>query len=399
MFSLQKYVKLWLFFLMMLHCVAGYSVRYKATSSVGLITPGAFQLDSYLGLLKDKKIALVSNQTSLVQKSHLLDTLLSRKINVVKIFSPEHGFRGDVDAGKYIVNSVDLKTGVPIVSLYGNHYKPTITDLTGVDYVVFDIQDVGVRFYTYLSTLHYVMEACAENNIPLVLLDRPNPNGHYIDGPVLKPEFKSFVGLHPVPIVYGMTIGEYAKMINGEGWLNGRKQCKLTVIPILNYSHKSTYSLPVPPSPNLRSDLSVALYPSLCLFEATTISIGRGTDRPFEVYGHPKFPKEGFEFVPKMKAGFKFPLHVNKACYGIDLRQNLKARSYELNLYYLTHARDVLADSAVFINKNSFFNKLAGNSELKDQLYKGWGPNEIRSSWASDLEAFKKIRQKYLIYR
>lgn len=398
MFSLQKYIKLWLFFVMILHSVSGFSVRYKANLSVGIITPGAFRLENYLGLLKNKKIALVSNQTSLVHNAHLLDTLLSRKISVVKIFSPEHGFRGDVDAGKTVVNSVDPKTGVPIVSLYGNHNKPSVTDLIGVNYVVFDIQDVGVRFYTYLSTLHYVMEACAENNIPLIVLDRPNPNGHYIDGPVLKPQFKSFVGLHPVPIVYGMTIGEYAKMINGEGWLNGKKHCDLTVIPILNYSHKSSYSLPVPPSPNLRSDLSIALYPSLCLFEATTVSIGRGTDRPFEVYGHPKFPKEGFEFIPKVKSGFKFPLHLNKACNGFDLSKNLKTRNYELNLSYLAHARDVLADSAIFINKNSFFNKLAGNSELKEQLYKGWGPNEIRATWSADLEAFKKIRQKYLIY-
>ena len=334
----------------------------------------------------------------MLQKTHLVDTLLSRGISINKIFAPEHGFRGDGDAGEHIHSGLDEKTGISIVSLYGNHKKPTPEDLQGIQSVVFDIQDVGVRFYTYLSTLHYVMEACAEQHIPLIVLDRPNPNGHYLDGPILQPEFKSFVGLHPVPIVYGMTIGEYARMINGEGWLNSGVKCQLSVVPLLNYSHKLPYSLPVPPSPNLRSDLSIALYPSLCLFEATTVSVGRGTDSPFEIYGHPRFPKGDFEFTPKMQPGAKNPPQLNKVCGGVDLRKAIKVRNYELNLSYLTHARDLLADSAVFINQNSFFNRLAGNSQLKEQLYNGWGAKEIRASWAKDLEAFKKIRAKYLIY-
>jgi uncharacterized protein YbbC (DUF1343 family) len=367
--------------------------------NLGPIIPGAYQWNAYFDSLKGKKIAVVANQTSILHKAHLVDTLLENGIDVVKIFAPEHGFRGDGDAGEHIHNGVDEKSGISVVSLYGNHKKPTPLDLKDVQVVVFDIQDVGVRFYTYLSTLHYVMEACAENNIPILVLDRPNPNGHYVDGPILQPEFKSFIGLHPVPIVYGMTIGEYAKMINGERWLSNGIQCRLSVIPVLNYTHKLPYSLPVPPSPNLRSDLAIALYPSLCLFEATTISVGRGTDRPFEIYGHPRFPKGGFQFTPKMQTGSKYPPHLNKVCSGIDLRERTKTRAYELNLNFLTYARDVLADSAVFINQNSFFDRLAGTAQLKEQLYKGWGAKEIRTTWIPELEAFKKIRQKYLIYR
>lgn len=367
--------------------------------SSGTITPGAYQMSAYIDKLKGKKIAVVANQTSTLNRTHLIDTLLNQGIEVVKIFAPEHGFRGEGDAGEKIENGIDKKTRLPIISLYGSHKKPTAKDLQAIDVVVFDIQDVGVRFYTYLSTLHYVMEACAENNIPLILLDRPNPNGHYIDGPVLKPVFKSFVGLHPVPIVYGMTIGEYAKMINGEGWLKDSVHCQLTVISILNYTHNDSYSIEIPPSPNLRTDLAIYLYPSLCLFEATTISVGRGTSRPFEIFGHPKFPKGEFQFTPISKPGSKNPLHQNKICYGVDLKKNVSGKPNEINLEYLIRARDLLADSAIFVNQNEFFNLLAGNADLRIQLMNGWTSEQIKNSWKVDLDAFKKIRQKYLIYR
>ncbi len=363
------------------------------------IYPGAERMGLYLDSLKGKRIAVVANQTSVVKGVHLVDTLLCEEINIVKIFAPEHGFRGEGDAGEHIYSSKDERTGIPVVSLYGNHKKPTAFDLLDVDVVIFDIQDVGVRFYTYLSTLHYVMEACAENNKRLIILDRPNPNAHYVDGPILEPDFKSFVGMHPVPIVYGMSIGEYATMINGEFWLSDSIQCQLQVIPCKNYSHKSVYRLPVPPSPNLKSDLAIALYPSLCLFEATTVSIGRGTGRPFEQYGHPRFPTIGYYFVPKPQTGAKNPPHVDRMCHGFDLAKNSQTRTYELNLFFLTNARDLLGDSAVFIDQNAFFNRLAGTNTLKEQLYKGWGPKEIRASWEPGIEKFLSIRKKYLIYR
>lgn len=363
------------------------------------IYPGAERMGLYLDSLKGKRIAVVANQTSLVKGVHLVDTLLCEEINIVKIFAPEHGFRGEGDAGEHIHSSKDERTGISVISLYGNHKKPTALDLMDVDVVIFDIQDVGVRFYTYLSTLHYVMEACAENNKRLIILDRPNPNAHYVDGPILEPEFKSFVGMHPVPIVYGMSIGEYAKMINGEFWLSDSIQCQLQVIPCKNYSHKSVYQLPVPPSPNLKSDLAIALYPSLCLFEATTVSIGRGTARPFEQYGHPRFPSTGFYFVPKPQTGAKNPPHVDRICHGFDLAKISQNRTYELNLFFLTNARDLLGDSAVFIDQNAFFNRLAGTNSLKEQLYKGWGPKEIRASWKPGIEKFLSIRKKYLLYR
>ncbi len=373
--------------------------RFADPSDSKTVYPGAERMGLYLDSLKGKRVAVVANQTSVIKGVHLVDTLRCEEINLVKIFAPEHGFRGEGDAGEHINSSFDELTGIPVVSLYGNHKKPTEHDLMDVDVVVFDIQDVGVRFYTYLSTLHYVMEACAEHNKKLIILDRPNPNAHYVDGPILEPEYKSFVGMHPVPIVYGMTIGEYAKMINGEFWLRDSLQCQIQVIPCKNYTHKSTYRLPIPPSPNLKSDLAISLYPSLCLFEATTISIGRGTARPFELYGHPRFPPTGFSFVPKPQPGAKFPLHVDRICNGYDLAKTALTRSYELNLFYLTNARDLLGDSAVFIDQNAFFNRLAGNSSLKEQLYKGWGPKEIRATWQPGIEQFLKIRKKYLLYR
>ena len=359
---------------------------------------GIDRLHLFIDSLKNKRIAVVGNQTSVVNGKHLVDTLLALNLNVVKVFSPEHGFRGDVDAGEKIEHSVDAKTGIPLVSLYGNNKKPTAEQLENVDIVIYDIQDVGVRFYTFISTLHYVMEACAENKKNLVVLDRPNPNAHYVDGPILESEFKSFVGMHRVPIVYGMTIGEYAMMINGEKWLANGIHCDLWVIPCKNYKHKLKYSLPIAPSPNLRTDEAIALYPSLCLFEATTVSIGRGTDKPFEIYGHPRFPKSSFSFTPVSTAGSKSPPQMNKLCYGFDLTKSTTKRNYEINLTYLIQAKDLLGDSAVFIDQNSFFNRLAGTASLKDQLYKGWSAKEIRETWKPGLEAFMITRKKYLLY-
>ena len=285
----------------------------------GQIIPAAERSNLYLPLLKDKKVALVVNQSSLVGQRHLLDHLLKHGVKVQKIFAPEHGFRGKADAGAHIKNSRDSKTGLPIISLYGKHKKPTKSDLKGIDLIVFDIQDVGVRFYTYLSTLHYIMEAGAEQQIPVMVLDRPNPNGQYIDGPVLQKKYRSFVGLHPVPVVYGMTIGEYAKMINGEGWLKGRKKAELTVIPLAQYTHQSSYVLAVKPSPNLPNGRAVALYPSLAFFEGTVISAGRGTKKPFQLYGAPQYSVKKFSFVPKSRSGAKYPKFKGKRCYGVDL--------------------------------------------------------------------------------
>jgi uncharacterized protein YbbC (DUF1343 family) len=359
---------------------------------------GIDRLHLFVDSLNGKRIAVVGNQTSVVKGIHLVDTLLALKLNVVKVFSPEHGFRGDVDAGEKVNHSIDTKTGIPLVSLYGNNKKPTAEQLSDVDVVIYDIQDVGVRFYTFISTLHYVMEACAEQKKQVVVLDRPNPNGHYVDGPILETTHKSFVGMHPVPIVYGMTIGEYAMMINGENWLENGSKCNLWIIPCLNYTHKTKYMVPVPPSPNLRSEAAIALYPSLCLFEATTVSVGRGTEKPFEIFGHPRFPKSEFEFTPTPQTGAKNPPHENKVCHGFDLSKSTTKRTYEINLNYLIQARDLLGDSAVLIDQNGFFNRLAGTSTLKEQLYKGWSAKEIRETWKPGINNFLAIRKKYLLY-
>lgn len=363
------------------------------------IITGASQLTTYLPLLKNKHVAVVGNPTSVIfnaQKKaiHLIDTLLSHKINIVKVFAPEHGFRGKAGAGETIKNGIDTKTQLPIISLYGKNKKPTPKLLNGIDIIIFDIQDVGARFYTYISTLHYVMEACAENNIPLLLLDRPNPNGHYVDGPILQKEFKSFIGLHPIPIVHGMTIGEYAKMINGEHWLNHGIQCKLNIIPIKNYTHNKTYSLPVKPSPNLPNDVSINLYPSLCLFEGTTISIGRGTDKQFQIYGAPTVPPTNFTFTPRPNSGAKHPKHEGILCYGKDLRHTPKL--HQLNLQWLISAYNHTTKKDTFFT--SFFKKLAGSDILQQQIEQGLSEQAIRSTWINDLIAFKLIRKKYLLY-
>lgn len=359
---------------------------------------GAERLNLYIDSLKNKRVAIVGNQTSLVGKTHLVDTLVSLGVKVVKVFSPEHGFRGDADAGERVSNGKDAKTGLPIISLYGNNKKPKPAQMKDVDVVIFDIQDVGVRFYTYISTLHYVMESCAENNLTLIVLDRPNPNAHYVDGPVRDDKQVSFVGMHPVPVVYGMTIGEYALMINGECWLSDSLTCELEIVPCKNYSHKTHYSLPVPPSPNLRSDASIALYPSLCLFEGTTVSVGRGTERPFEIFGHPKFPELEFNFTPISSFGAKSPLWENKLCYGHDLQNVAKKRLYEFSLSWILEAKVLLGDSIPFINQIGFFDRLAGTSELRKQITDGWKEKEIRASWRPGIQAFRKIRSNYLLY-
>ena len=356
------------------------------------IVLGAERTDTYLPLLKNKKVGVVGNQTSMIANTHLVDSLLSLGIDVVKVFSPEHGFRGKADAGAIIEDGIDSKTGIPIISLYGNNKKPTREQLLGIDVLVFDIQDVGVRFYTYISTLHYVMEAAAENNIKVIVLDRPNPNGHYVDGPILDTNFKSFVGMHPVPIVHGMTIGEYAKMINGENWITTR--CELIVIEMENYTHNTNYDLPIKPSPNLQNARAVNLYPSLCLFEGTNISVGRGTDYPFQHFGAP-YLKSNYSFMPKSGEGSKYPKHEDIVCFGTDLRFQEDYLT-ALNLNWIIETFKQCSEKEEFFN--NFFDKLAGTDKLKKQIIAGMTAKEIKASWQEGLEEFKKIRKKYLIY-
>ncbi|MBL4905802.1 MAG: DUF1343 domain-containing protein [Flavobacteriaceae bacterium] len=369
------------------------------------IVVGANQMEKYLDLLKGKNIAVVANNTSVIFKNdkaksnyqHLVDSLLSLKINITKVFAPEHGFRGVADAGEIISDSRDSITNLPVISLYGKNRKPSPSNLENIDLVVFDIQDVGVRFYTYLSTLHYVMEACAENGIPVIVLDRPNPNGHYIDGPVVLEEHKSFVGMHPVPIVYGMTIGEYAKMINGEKWLKDGIQCNLTVIPLKNYTYNSTYSLPLRPSPNLPNDKSINLYASLCMFEGTNVSVGRGTEMQFQIFGSPYLPSDSynFTFTPQPNFGSKTPKHMNRECYGLDLSKTENLSS--LNFSWLIDAYNSSAEKDKFFNGS--FNRLAGTPKLKEQIEQGLTFKEIKATWQKDLMDFKEIRERYLIYQ
>lgn len=365
------------------------------------IVPGAERTELYMHLLKGRKIGLVVNQTSLIRNVHLVDSLLRSGIDIKVIFSPEHGFRGTADAGEKISDSKDGQTGLTIVSLYGNKRKPRPEDLRNVDMLVFDIQDVGVRFYTYISTLHYVMEAAAENDIPLIVLDRPNPNGHYIDGPVLEPAFRSFVGMHPVPVVYGMTIGEYALMINGEKWLNGAVRCRLDVISCKDYMHDSMYDLPVKPSPNLPNLRSILLYPSLCLFEGTTLSVGRGTDRQFQILGHPEI-KSDFSFTPSPNEGAKDPVWNGTKCYGTDftgipVEPLFQTKKLDLK-YLIRYYRELTSKGDKYFLDNLFFDKLAGTDKLRKQIIEGLKEEQIRASWQQDIEKFKKIRQKYLLY-
>jgi uncharacterized protein YbbC (DUF1343 family) len=363
------------------------------------ILSGAQQTELYLKFLNNKKIAVVANQTSVIFKdedyTHLVDSLLSEGITIKKVFSPEHGFRGKADASEEIADGIDLKTGLPIVSLYGKNKKPTDEQLKGIDLVIFDIQDVGVRFYTYISTMHYVMEACAENNVPVIILDRPNPNGHYVDGPTLEIEYKSFVGMHPVPLVYGMTIGEYAQMINGEKWLTNKIVCDLTIIPLKNYTHNSTYHLTIRPSPNLPNDKSINLYPSLGFFEGTIINAGRGTENQFQQYGAPFFPESDFSYIPHPNFGSKYPKHEGKLCYGVDLKNVEKLNS--VNIKYLIDAYNKTPKTEDFFGAT--FTIHAGNTELENQIKNGLTAKEIHDSWQPKIEAFKKIRGKHLIYK
>lgn len=360
--------------------------------------PGAYATKSYFNLLKNKKVALVVNHTSVIFNRHLVDSLLSAGIQVTKILAPEHGFRGSADAGTLIDDSSDQKSGLPIISLYGTHKKPTEADLKNIDIVIFDIQDVGVRFYTYSSTLHYVMEACAENKVPLLILDRANPNGHYIDGPILDRKFASFVGLNPIPIVHGCTLGELAKMINGEGWLANSVICDLKVIPVQNYVHDSFVHITIPPSPNLPNDQSIGLYPSLCLFEATPISIGRGTKTQFQVAG---FPQEGagdYQFTPLPMAGAMDPPQKGKLCFGFNLT-TVPVRQLGFNLKYLLYFFNKMGKNESFFSSPSFFDKLAGSDSLRKQILAGQTELQIRASWKLGLKEFTQMRQRYLLYK
>lgn len=376
-------------------------IIFAINISAGTLKTGAEDLQSYLPCLQSKRVAMIVNQSSMVGENHLVDLFLDKGIKVKTIFAPEHGFRGRADAGEQIKDGVDKKSGLPIVSLYGKHKKPTSEDLKGIDIIIFDIQDVGVRFYTYLSTLHYVMEAAAEKKIAVIVLDRPNPNVNRIDGPILKKEYSSFVGLHPVPILYGMTIGEYAQMINGEGWLKDAIKADLTVIPLQHYKHVDRYHLLIKPSPNLPNDLSIALYPSLALFEGTVISAGRGTTKQFQLYGAPKYTKGAFSFIPEPRDGAKYPKHKDKVCYGVDLSSTsleVVHSSEQMSLDYLLDAYRNYSDKEKFFLKNGFIDRLAGSDELRKQIIAGRSEKEIRASWDKGLKQFREIRKKYLLY-
>jgi uncharacterized protein YbbC (DUF1343 family) len=365
------------------------------------IRTGAERTEDYFPLLENLRIAVAGNHTSMLGATHLVDTLLRAGFNVVKVFSPEHGFRGDAAAGEWVDSTVDKQTGLPIVSLYGSNRRPAPSHLNDIDLIVFDIQDVGVRFYTYISTMTYIMEEAARQNIPVIILDRPNPLRHYIDGPVLEPAYSSFVGLHPVPVVHGMTIGEYALMVNGEGWLGDGLTCNVTVIPVENYHSGIRYSLPLQPSPNLPNMHSIYLYPSLCFFEGTQISLGRGTDKPFQVYGHPAFDNKGFDYVftPESVKAAPNPPQLGNRCFGKDLSTiplDVLDCKGEIQLEYLLEAYYSFADKDSFFN--SFFERLAGTSQLRQQLKDGKSEEQIRESWKPGIESYKIIRSQYLLY-
>lgn len=391
-------MNLFKFFLIALILFVSHTCEYGSSQNPE-IKVGAERTEVYIPKLKGKKVGVVVNQTSLICNTHIVDSLLSLGINIMKIFSPEHGYKGKAEAGETYSDSVLSKHNIEIISLYGNKIKPETEDLTGIDIIVFDIQDVGARFYTYISTLHYIMEACAEHNIPLLILDRPNPNGHYVDGPVMDLKFKSFVGMHPVPVVHGMTIAEYAQMINGEKWLSDSASCQLEIVTCENYEHSCYYMLPVNPSPNIRNMKAIYLYPSLCLFEGTIMNEGRGTDFPFQVYGHPDFRDRGFYYIPESNPGAINPRHKNMKCYGVDLRdkkiEELQSEK-KINLSHLIYAYSKLMKGDEFFN--SYFNTLAGNNTLKIQIIKGLTEEQIRNSWQKDLLYFKTIRKKYLLY-
>jgi uncharacterized protein YbbC (DUF1343 family) len=378
-----------------------------AKAETDVIT-GAEQLSNYLPYLKGKTVGIFANQTAVIGKTHLVDTLVNSGINIKVIFGPEHGFRGKAEAGEHVDNNLDAKTGIQVISLYGNHKKPTAADLKNIDILVFDIQDVGVRFYTYISSLQYLMEAAIENKIPLIILDRPNPNGFYIDGPVLDTAFKSFVGMQPVPVVYGMTIGEYALMLIGENWINGgltkssETKDLIKIIPLKNYTHKTLYTVPVNPSPNLKEMQAIYCYPSICFFEGTLISEGRGTDKPFQIFGHPLLPKNLYTFVPKPNEGSKNSKCFYKTCYGWNLsgtkNEVLGLFQNKIQIKYIIDAYKLFPGKDSFFLANKFFNSLAGNDQLMRQIKNGVSETEIRKSWEPALIKFKAIRKKYLLY-
>ncbi|WCO00814.1 DUF1343 domain-containing protein [Psychroserpens ponticola] len=383
----------------------------NSTKTENKIIVGANSTEAYLPILKGKRVGIVANQTSVIFKesassqkapndynyTHLVDSLVALNLDIKQVFATEHGFRGKADAGETVKDDIDSKTKLPIVSIYGKNKKPSKAQLKDLDIIVFDIQDVGARFYTYISSLHYLMEACAEANIPVIVFDRPNPNGHYIDGPILEMSNKSFVGMHPIPVVHGMTIGEYAQMINGEGWLENEIKCELTVIPIKNYTHEKTYSLPIKPSPNLPTDVAINLYPSLCFFEGTNVSAGRGTSGQFQVYGSPFLDKDDytFKFVPQPNEGAKYPKHKGEVCYGEDLRDSKPLG--KIHLDYLIKAYSNSIGKQEFFN--DYFIKLAGTKQLQDQIESGVSEKDIKASWAKGLAEFKTMRSEYLIYK
>ena len=380
----------------------------KNTSNNISIETGAAQVSSYLPMLKGKSVGVFANQTAVIGKTHLVDSLVRLGVNVKVIFGPEHGFRGKADAGEHVDNNIDAKTGIQVISLYGNHKKPTAEDLKNIDMLIFDVQDVGVRFYTFISSLEYMMEAAIENNKPLLILDRPNPNGFYVDGPVLENEFKSFVGMQPIPIVYGMTIGEYAKMLLGEKWLSPStmkmyKSGLINVITLKNYDHNSLYTLPIHPSPNLKEMESIYIYPSTCFFEGTILSEGRGTEKPFQIFGHPNLPNTLYSFTPKPNDGAKSSKCFNQTCYGWNLSGTkesvLKKLNKQIQIKYLIEAYNLFPGKDSFFLKNNFFNKLAGNDKLMQQIKSGTSEAEIRKSWEPELMKFKSIRKKYLLYK
>lgn len=367
------------------------------------VLPADYKFESYISLIKNQRVAIFSNNSAQINNLNLVEALRQKGVNIVKIFSPEHGFLATADAGSKVANS--SYKGIPVISLYGKKEQPSVADLTNVDVVVFDIQDVGVRYYTYISSLQKLMEALVINNKPLIILDRPNPNAHYIDGPVLESQYKSFVGMQAIPIVYGMTIGEYAQMLVGERWLNlpidkQESSLQLTIIRVDNYTHKTKYTLPIPPSPNLPNATAISLYPSLGWFEGTQISVGRGTDMPFQIYGSPLFESTLFSFIPHSKVGAKSPPFNNQICFGWDLRQHndyqLELNNNQIELNYLLTAYKYYPDKDHFFT--NFFNKLSGNRLLQEQIKTGVSESVIRASWHNDLVKFKAIRQKYLLY-
>ncbi len=368
----------------------------KAGNDDGKFELGAERVALYLHEIEGKNVGLLVNHTSMIGDTHIVDFLVEKNIDIKKIFAPEHGFRGVADAGELVNDNIDEKTGIPVVSVYGKNKKPSSEMMEGLDVVIFDIQDVGTRFYTYISSMHYMMEACAENDIKMIVFDRPNPNGNIIDGPILQPDFKSFVGMHPIPVVHGLTVGELAGMINGEGWLKDGVKCDLQVVPMNNYKHSDSYSLPVKPSPNLPNDQSVALYPSLCFFEGTKMSIGRGTFFPFQVIGYPDEKFGESTFIPKSIEGMaKHPKFEGQKCYGVDLRKVPRPEKIELS--YVIKFYNLWEGEESFFTK--YFSTLAGTDQLRKQIESGMSETEIEATWKIDLDAYKKLRSGYLLYK